>query len=295
MSWPVLALSAILAAADTPPPAAPESYLGVQVAVPTFSEDDGAADPDLAPGLTVTSVVENSPAAAAGLQAGDVIVRVLGERLRTPQHLEGMVAALAVGTSIPIAARRGAEVLELHATTVARLEPRKAPEVRQFLESKRLGVAVATLTGDEARAASLPPGDGVRILRHLAGGPAAAAGLQPGDVLAGIHGTRIHGGEDFLAIAKGLEPGAEVRVEVLREGKRLQVPVKVRTPESYVSKAHFPLIVIYENDPRKDETTFGLILNIFKYTRKEDRRTYRFLWFISFSTGTNEELKEVAE
>ena len=65
----------------------PESYLGLRASLSAFAEEEAEADPDLAPGLAVTAVVENSPAEAAGVQAGDVILALNGEPARTPAQL----------------------------------------------------------------------------------------------------------------------------------------------------------------------------------------------------------------
>ena len=278
-----------------PADTARESYLGIHTVVPTFADEGSNGDPDTAPGLAVTAVVENSPAAAAGLQTGDRVLRVNGEQLRTPQHFEALVAAKPVGTELKISVRRGSEVLDLAATTVPRVEPRRAPDVRQLVEGRKLGLALVTLTSGESEPQGLPPGDGVRVRRLLEGSPAAGSGLEPGDVIVEVGGKRVHGGDDFLALARDLQPGEPTSLLVSRGGQRSHVQLTTRRPEGYVCHFHFPGVVIYEHEPRKEETTFGVILNVFKYTRKENRRTYRFLWIISFSTGTNEELEEVVE
>ncbi|MBI4606916.1 MAG: hypothetical protein HY721_33555, partial [Planctomycetes bacterium] len=108
-------------------------------------------------------------------------------------------------------------------------------------------------------------------------------------------GKGVHGADDLLALAREVAPGAKVTLVVARGEERREVAFRARDPEGYVAYFHFPGVVIYEHDARKDATTFGVILNIFKYTRVESRRTYRFFWVVSLTTGTNEELREVAE
>lgn len=277
-------------------PGAPaESYLGVHAALPAFVEED-ESDPDLAPGLSVVQVIENSPAEAAGLRAGDSILRVGGIAPRTPEHLEGIIAALPPDTPVAITARRDGQVLEVSAATVRRLTPREAPPVKRFVEGRRFGLSFDSLSAEEARASGLRPGDGIRVRRLHEGGTAAGADIRPGDVLVLCDDEPIRGGDDFLALARELDPGRRVSFTLLRDGERRKTPIEVRTPESHISRFHLPpWIVIYENDERKKETTFGLLLYFYKYTRKENRRAYRFLWFIELETGTNEVLEEVEE
>jgi S1-C subfamily serine protease len=273
----------------------PEGYLGVRVEAPAFADDDTGGDPDLAPGFAVTLVVENSPAQAAGLQAGDRVLRINGITPRTTRHFDGIVAALEPGSEARIEARRGDRIIEVKAFAVPRLVPRTAPDVRHLVEGRRLGLALVTIDDVESHLAGVPPGDGVRVRRLLKGSPAEGSGLLPGDILVSIGGQAVHGGDDFIALARSLAPGKETSLVVARGAARETVTLKARDPDSYVSYFHFPGVVIYENDPKKDETMFGAVLYIFMYSRKENERTYRFLWFIRFTTGTNEELEEVKE
>jgi serine protease Do len=274
------------------PGADAESYLGAHTALPAFVEED--VDPDLAAGLPVVQVVENSPAEAAGLRTGDAILRVGSNVPRTPEHLDGLVAALPPGTTLAITARRNGTLVELPVTTVRRLTPRGAPAVKRFAEGRRFGLSFESLSADEARALNLRPGEGVRVERLHEEGTARDADIRPGDVLVLLDDEPIRGGDDFLALARDLEPGSRVSFTLLRGTERRKTPVQVRTPESHVSRFHLPpWLVIYENDPRKEETTLGLLVYFFKYTRKESRRSYRFLWFIELETGTNEELEEM--
>jgi Lon-like protease len=57
-------------------------------------------------GAQVSLVVPGSPAAAAGLQPGDVIVRAGGDRVRTPADLRGALADVMPGDSVSITVRR---------------------------------------------------------------------------------------------------------------------------------------------------------------------------------------------
>jgi len=274
------------------PGAEAESYLGAHTALPAFAEDEG--DPDLAAGLPVVQVVENSPAEAAGLRMGDAILRVGSTAPRTPEHLEGLVAALPPGTPLELTARRNGALLELSLTTVQRLTPRGAPPVKRFAEGRRFGFSFESLSADDARARGLRPGEGVRVERLHDGGTAKDADIRPGDVLVLLDEEPIRGGEDFLALARDLEPGSRVSFTLLRGSERRKTPVEVRTPDSHVSRFHLPpWLVIYESDVRKEETTLGILFYFFKYTRKESRSEYRFLWFIALETGTNEELEEM--
>ena len=132
------------------PGRSPESYIGLHTAPPAFAEEEIAEDPDLAPGLPVVSVIENSPASQAGIRVGDEILRVNGQPPRTPEHLAAIVAALPPGVEALVATRRGGQIRELHLVTVPRLVPREAPPPRRFVEGRRFGLALESLSTELA-------------------------------------------------------------------------------------------------------------------------------------------------
>ncbi len=80
------------------------------------------------------------------------------------------------------------------------------------------GLVPARITPDIATRFDLPDTDGVIVPDVAAGGPAAAAGLQPGDVITAIDGVPTPTPEDFLAELRPHEPGDTLSLGVLRPG-----------------------------------------------------------------------------
>ncbi|MBU8861644.1 MULTISPECIES: trypsin-like peptidase domain-containing protein [unclassified Micromonospora] len=79
-----------------------------------------------------------------------------------------------------------------------------------------LGLAVTRLTAEIARSLGAATDRGV-LVRDVAGdGPAAAAGLRPGDIITGLAGDRTDTLEAFLGALRGVEPGQRVPVTYLR-------------------------------------------------------------------------------
>jgi S1-C subfamily serine protease len=73
----------------------------------------------------------------------------------------------------------------------------------------------------------LPDQRGVLIDDVTRGGPAAKAGLRPGDVIRKIDGEPIGGNADLLSKVGALPPGRTIRVEVIREGKPFEADIKL--------------------------------------------------------------------
>ncbi len=90
-----------------------------------------------------------------------------------------------------------------------------------------LGVAVEPLTPDRARTLKLEGTKGVVIAEVTKGGPAERAGIKKGDVITAYDGKAI---PDPVSLQNGVSmtaPGSQVKVTLLRDGKRLDVTVKI--------------------------------------------------------------------
>ncbi len=88
------------------------------------------------------------------------------------------------------------------------------------LEPDELGPA-------EAEARGLEPNIGILLDTVFEGGPAAAAGLMPGDVILSINGEAIRSRQQALLIVAGLEPGDTVTMNCWRNGQRFAVQIEV--------------------------------------------------------------------
>lgn len=79
-----------------------------------------------------------------------------------------------------------------------------------------------------ARANGLEQATAVQAAEVLPGGPAAKAGVQVGDVIVGLDGSRIEGVDDLLRVLDAERIGREVEVRLLRRGQLEAVKVVVR-------------------------------------------------------------------
>jgi S1-C subfamily serine protease len=64
---------------------------------------------------------------------------------------------------------------------------------------------------------------GVEVMEVMPGSPAETAGLRAGDVVIAVDGTRINSIDDIHRLLNRTAPGARVRVEILRAGRRHQL------------------------------------------------------------------------
>jgi serine protease Do len=90
-----------------------------------------------------------------------------------------------------------------------------------------LGVNVARLTPEIIRAYGLGVESGALVARVPEGGPAAAAGVQAGDVVVALGDQEVGSIEDLLGALRDIEPGRQTTVTVMRDGQRLDLPVTI--------------------------------------------------------------------
>ena len=138
----------------------------------------------LARWLLVERTETASPAARAGLQAGDIVLRAGELRLACALDLERALLDRAAGDTVPLLIRRsGAEKrLDL---VLQSLEQAATPAAD--IVWRKLGVRLSPVNAELVSRNNQQLHGGVAILDLDPQGPAAKAGLQRGDILVGLH------------------------------------------------------------------------------------------------------------
>jgi serine protease Do len=104
------------------------------------------------------------------------------------------------------------------------------PQLREKGKVTRgfMGVSVSELTPDLVQAFNLPPGTkGALVQGLVARGPAAKAGVEPGDVVLDINGKKVESSSDLTRQVALIPPGQSVNLTVLRKGEKKQLSFKV--------------------------------------------------------------------
>ncbi|UTH76790.1 DegQ family serine endoprotease [Chromobacterium sp. IIBBL 290-4] len=158
-------------------------------------------------GALVVRVDPKGPAARAGLQAGDIILKLNNQVIDSSKDLPMLVGALGPGTKIKLMVWRKGIEKTLEATLAeqpdntgsAKPANDSAPQGYQF---GKLGLTLSELTQEQR--ADLGIRGGLLIQRSQ--GPAARSGLQAGDIIVGLNQsdvTSIKAFEKALADAGG--------------------------------------------------------------------------------------------
>jgi serine protease Do len=170
-------------------------------------------------GALISSVEKGSPADKAGLESGDVILGMNGQQIERSNELPPMVAAIKPGNKATFEIWRKGQRKEI-AVTVGEFEGAKvASAAGSGDHNGRLGLAVRPLTRDELKQAQIDGG----LLVEDAGGPAAAAGIQGGDVILAVNGTPVRSVPQLRALI--VKAGKHVALLIQRDDAKIFVPV----------------------------------------------------------------------
>lgn len=224
------------------------SRLGVMVR--DLEAEDVKASP--AGGVKVAEVNADSPAAKAGLRAGDIVVEYDGERVRSARQFTRLVQETPEGRPVPLAVLRDGQRQTLTATPEARAftwnmdidGDRIRRDVERGLEGlrefrmnppaldfrfdgldrmpgfrgrARLGVTLDSLTDQLAEYFGATNG-GALVTSVEKDSPAEKAGLKAGDVITSIDGDAVRDAGDVSEEIAGTDEG-EVAIGYLRDRK----------------------------------------------------------------------------
>ena len=156
-----------------------------------------------ASGAFVAAVIEDSPASAAGLKQGDIILRFNGYEVSDRRALPRIVADTPVGSSVPVIVWRDGEHMPLE-VTIGRLEEYElasatAARAGTPLEMKfsSLGVSLAYVTDELREQFSLAKDVQGVIVTEVSDDLKGKGALRPGDVIVGVGSDRVSDLSDF--------------------------------------------------------------------------------------------------
>ncbi|MFZ9140006.1 MAG: DegQ family serine endoprotease [Burkholderiaceae bacterium] len=91
----------------------------------------------------------------------------------------------------------------------------------------RIGVAIDEVNKDVADALGLPSAKGALVRNVEAGGPAAKAGVEPGDIVLGFAGKPVNRVSDLPRLVGNTKPGSQAELKVWRRGSETTLKVTV--------------------------------------------------------------------
>ena len=192
-------------------------WLGVLIQEVTreLAESFGMENPH---GALVAKVLDDSPAASAGLEVGDVIVEFNGKQVMRSSGLPPLVGRAKVGKEARVKVIRNKKVREIN-VRIAELpgaitQAAYTPEEKTVVEDTALGMKVEELGSDARKRLKIE--GGVQVVEVEASGPAREAGILKGDVITMIDNQAVESVDAFETVTDGLKTGKSVALLVQR-------------------------------------------------------------------------------
>jgi serine protease Do len=184
-----------------------------------------------AEGAVVESANANSPAAAAGLRANDVIIQFDGERVRSAGQLTRLVHETPAGREVALIVLRDGRKTDLRIAPEAGgtwFDPRFGDTLDLLVQGvrdggvdsrsrSRLGVNVQGLSGELPDYFGVKSGVLVTAVRPDS--PAAKAGMKAGDVITAVNGKPVNAPRDLLTVIPDGGTTQDINITVVREKK----------------------------------------------------------------------------
>jgi serine protease Do len=182
-------------------------------------KDDGDAKvPGVLRRLVVDRAETSSPAAAAGLVRGDVVVKVNGQPVACGLDLERALLEGRAGDKVPVVVRRqdGEQKLELVLAPADR-----AGTVGGDVVWQKLGVRLLPVSPEVVSRVNPQLHGGLAVTDLRGDGVAARAGLQKGDILVGLHSWEMLSLENVLFVLnhQDLPSFNPLRFYIIRAGQ----------------------------------------------------------------------------
>jgi len=200
------------------------SWIGVQIQslTPELAKSYGLASTS---GALVAEVLPDSPAAKAGVQAGDVLTSFDGKRIETSSSLPVLVSLSESGKNVNVELWRNGKSQSVS----VRLESHPSPEARNAgsdRDNGGLGLALRSLTPALRQELGVDASQGALVAEVAPGSPAARAGLQPGDVVTELGGKPVKDAGELATALRKLAPGQIARLKVSRGEAKLFVALE---------------------------------------------------------------------
>lgn len=177
-------------------------------------------------GVLVADVDANAAAGRAGIKRGDVIKKIDNDPVSNPNTLRNKIAMTEPGTEVTVTVLRDGKEQNIKVKLGEAKVSSNRPEDQgdQPSQGGKLGIAVEPLTPDAARELGLRGNVSGLLVRDVdPSGPAAEAGIRPGDVIQEANREQTRSSAD---LQRALAKGGQVVLLINRQGRTTYVTVR---------------------------------------------------------------------
>jgi serine protease Do len=178
-------------------------------------------------GVRVTRIVPGSPADAAGIRAGDILMDFDEQAVFSVARLQWLTRRSEPGKTVALNYYRDGERSETElALQISPPRSERAPQARRdwvWRSPDYLGASLQSLTPGLREALEVPDGVGALVSDVHESSPAERAGLRAGDVIVQMDRRVIRDIRDVERVLDYFESGEQLSVEIIRDKKPRQL------------------------------------------------------------------------
>ena len=201
--------------------------VGIQPLTPELAKKFGVSEQE---GVLVNEVFEKDPAAAAGIKPGDVITRIEGSVIDSPNRLSRIVAGLPPGVKAQVEVVRNQQRMVLEVALTERRDQTTLASLPQSRSESKLGLDVQDLNAALAEKFKLRENRGVLVTKVEAGSLAQSEGLREGDLIKEVNRVDVGTVGEFTTAIGKVRRGDTLLLRVLRESRAFYVVLKPSEP-----------------------------------------------------------------
>jgi len=178
-------------------------------------------------GALITEVLEDTPAEAAGLKSGDVILSVDGDAVDLSSDLPFMIGRRKSGEDVELKVWRDRREIDVQVTLALLPDEGSEPDTDSSengeLRPGALGLGVSDVPQELRSRLAVDGG----VLVRSSTGLARSADIVSGDIILQVQGLAINGLDDFSAAVENLQAGEHASFLILRGNFRTYRAIRV--------------------------------------------------------------------
>ncbi len=259
----------------------------------SLNESDSLFNIESLPGVRVRSLSANGPAASAGIQVGDVILKVDGLETNHPDAITVLMQTEKSSLLYTMEVQRGTTVFQTELTA------RKRSATSEPVELYRID-PVATRAGYRTEVVNIEnrgPVAAARVVEFFDQSPLPQAGINEGDLVLALEGTEINSAQDLInRLNNEIQVGNRTSMTVYRENSVDEVSLRLWSPGRRISKLTLGPLVNYQSSLETDSTQLSILdlwlFAFYSYQRSDSEKTHSILGLLRFSSDVGELTEE---
>ena len=197
--------------------------VGIQPLTPELAKKFGMMENE---GVLVNEVFEKDPAELAGIKPGDIIIKIDGAVVDSPNKLSRLIGTITPGATAQIEVVRDLTHVVLDVLLTERHDAPVVVSRPQTRTEAKLGLDIQDLSAGLAEKFNLRESTGVLITKVEPGSLAQAEGLREGDLIKEVNRIDVSSMGDFTVALSRIRRGDTVLLRVLRESRAFYVVLK---------------------------------------------------------------------